>query len=193
VAPPRRLGRRFFARDTLLVARELVGARLCHETADGAARVGRIVETEAYLGPDDRASHARGGPTPRARLMFGRPGVAYVYLVYGAHHCLNVVTDADGYPAAVLIRAVEPLVGLTGRTDGPGLLCRAFGIDLRANGADLCAPAGALYLRPPDGATPRVATSPRVGVAYAGEWAARPWRFYAPGNPWVSRRAGVPR
>ncbi len=102
-----RLGHAFYARDTRKVARDLLGKTLCHRQGDGRVIRGRIVETEAYHGPDDRASHARFGRTPRAGIMFGPPGRAYVYLIYGMHHCLNVVTGEDGFPAAVLLRGVD--------------------------------------------------------------------------------------
>ena len=100
-------------------------------------RVGRIVETEAYLGPHDLAAHSARGLTARTRVMFGPPGHAYVYLIYGMHHCLNVVTEREGHASAVLLRAIEPVRNVTGRTAGPGLLCRAMGIDRRLNGHDL--------------------------------------------------------
>ena len=189
----RRLSRDFFAQPTLTVARELLGRYLCHAPARGALRVGRIVETEAYCGPEDQASHARFGPTRRASLMFGPPGFAYVYLVYGRNHCLNLTTEAAGYPAAVLLRAVEPVTGLVGGTGGPGLLCRAMGIDLGDNGRDVCAPRARLWVEDRGEPPLPAGTSPRAGVAYAGEWATRPWRFYVPGNPHVSRRTGLPR
>jgi DNA-3-methyladenine glycosylase len=188
-----RATRRFFARPTVEVARSLLGATLVHAVSPTDRRRGRIVETEAYLGPDDRASHARFGPTPRSQVMFGPPGFAYVYLIYGTYHCLNLVTEAAGFPAAVLIRAVEPLAGCAGRTQGPGLVCRAMAIDLRLNGADLCGARGTLWVEPRCGPRPAVGASARVGVDYAGAWARKPWRFYLPGNPFVSRRAGVPR
>ncbi len=188
-----RLGRRFFAGPTLEVAPALIGARLVHEAAPGDRRVGRIVEVEAYMGPEDQAAHSRFGPTPRVKVMYGPPGHAYVYLIYGMYHCLNLVTEAAGTPHAVLIRAVEPLEGITGRTQGPGLVCKAMGIDLALNGADLCAAASRLYLEPRRGPRPPVGVSARVGVDYAGEWARKPWRFFVPGNPFVSRRPGVPR
>ncbi len=164
---------------TLDAARALLGARLIREAGDGtdARRAGRIVEVEAYIGEADRASHARMGRTPRNGVMFGPPGIAYVYLVYGMHHCLNVVTEAAPRPAAVLIRAVEPLEGLdamrTARTAaaararrpgrpvpvarriadarlaaGPGLVAAAFGIDRSHTGLDLCDPASPLRLEP---------------------------------------------
>ena len=165
------------AADTLAAARALLGARLVRDALPGVAtrRVGRIVEVEAYLGPDDRASHARMGPTDRNRVMFGLPGIAYVYLVYGMHHCLNVVTEASGRPAALLVRAVEPVEGadvmraaraaaMGSRRSatagdrvphripdarlaaGPGLVAAAFGIDRSHTGLDLCDPGSPLRL-----------------------------------------------
>ncbi|HEY3358454.1 MAG TPA: DNA-3-methyladenine glycosylase [Polyangia bacterium] len=190
---PRRLGRDFFAGPTVAVARALLGAYVVHAPRAGAARAGRIVETEAYCGPDDQASHARFGPTPRARLMFGPPGHAYVYLVYGRNHCLNLVTEPAGCPAAVLLRAIEPAEGVAGPANGPGLLCRALGVDLTHNGLDVCARGAALFVEDRGEPPPAVGVSARAGVAYAGEWAARPWRFFIPGNPHVSRRPGLPR
>jgi DNA-3-methyladenine glycosylase len=184
----------------------LLGARLVRD-AEGlpgmARRVGRIIEVEAYVGEDDRASHARMGPTARNRVMYGQAGLAYVYLVYGMHHCLNVVTGPVGFPAALLIRAVEPLVGAhvmarvrqaAGRRPvpdarlaaGPGLVGAAFGIDRTLTGTDLCDPTSGLHLEPaPDGEpSPQVVAAPRVGIAYAGEpWVSAPWRFLALASP----------
>jgi len=166
--------------------------------------VGRIVEAEAYRGPEDRAAHSFGGRrTARTEVMFGPPGYAYVFLVYGLHWHFNLVTTASGAPHAVLIRAVEPLAGVElmaqrrglspshrDLTNGPGKLCVAFGIDRASYGADLTqAP---LFLCDPGTAVrPRVARSPRIGVDYAGEWAARPWRFYDRDSPHVSRVSGT--
>jgi DNA-3-methyladenine glycosylase len=209
--PPRPFPRDLLAGDTLKAARALLGARLVRD-ADGAGttrRVGRIVEVEAYAGEDDRASHARMGPTARNRVMFGQAGMAYVYLVYGMHHCLNVVTGAVAFPAALLVRAVEPLEGIdamrsarvaTGRRPvpdarlaaGPGLVGLAFGIDRALTGIDLCEPASRLHLEPaPDGEpSPQIVTTPRVGVGYAGEpWVSVAWRFLVAGSPSVSGRA----
>jgi DNA-3-methyladenine glycosylase len=184
-ARARMLPRSFFARDTRRVARELLGKVLVHQ--DGPVRRAvRIVETEAYHGPSDRASHARFGRTPRASIMFGPPGFAYVYLVYGTAHCMNVVTGAEGFPSAVLIRAGEPVEGCLHAPRGPGNLCRALGIRRETHdGLDLLG--GRLFVE--DGPRPReaVATSPRVNVHYAGPWAGRPWRYLLAGNPWVSR------
>ena len=179
------LPRSFYDRDTRTVARDLLGCLLVHRTGQ-SLRVGRIVETEAYLGPHDLASHSARGLTPRTRVMFGPPGHAYVYLIYGMHHCMNVVTEAEGVGAAVLLRAVEPCLGLEGRTAGPGLLSRAFGIDRRHDGLDLLGETLCVAARPP-GRLPAIVRRPRIGVDYAGHWARRLLRFYLKGNPHVSR------
>jgi DNA-3-methyladenine glycosylase len=190
------LPRSFYARPVLVVARDAIGKILVHDTPAGRV-AGRIVEAEAYRGPEDRAAHSYGGRrTARTEAMYGPPGHAYVFFVYGMHHHVNLVTTKEGAPHAVLLRAVEPLEGADlmakwrGRgptdrelTNGPGKLCVAFGIDRRAYGADLCKKP--LFLA--DGPRGRVVRSPRVGIDYAGEWADRPWRFYEQGNPWVSR------
>ena len=202
-----RIGRDFFARDTLIVARELLGQRLVR-LLDGARLSGRIVEVEAYVGDGDRACHASRGRTQRNATMFGPPGHAYVYFIYGMHHCLNAVTEREGYPAAVLIRALEPLEGIEkmrarrwpelvegrgGRPDlqltsGPAKLCQALEIDRQLDGADLCAPAPLLFLEEdtpvPDEA---IATGPRVGVRGDQVAVTIPWRFYVRGNRYVSR------
>ncbi|HPF71739.1 MAG TPA: DNA-3-methyladenine glycosylase [Candidatus Krumholzibacteria bacterium] len=184
----RALDAAFFARPVLDVARDLVGAIL-EVDGPGGTRRARLVEVEAYGGQDDPASHAGRGPTPRSRLMFGPAGYAYVYLVYGMHHCLNVVTGPDGEASAVLIRAAEPLAGLADDPRllaGPGRLCRALGIDLAWNGRPLAAglpgPAG---LRLVAGPLPdRIAASPRIGIRQAAD---RPWRFTDPASAAVSR------
>src|SRR5258708_6819521 len=142
----RKLPRSFFDRDTVLVAQELLGKHLVH-VVQGEARVGRIVETEAYLGPHDLAAHSARGLTPRTRVMFGPPGHAYVYLVYGMHWCMNVVTEEEGHASAVLLRALEPVANLEGRTQGPALLCKVMGIDRRQHGADLVGEE--LFIAPP--------------------------------------------
>lgn len=179
----RKLPRSFYDRDTRQVARELLGKHLVH-VVGGIARIGRIVETEAYLGPHDLASHSSRGLTARTRVMFGPPGHAYVYLVYGMHWCMNVVTEGEG--RAVLLRALEPIEGIEGRTQGPGLLCKAMGIDGRLHGHDLLS-ADFCIVDPRDGAAMRVVRRPRIGVDYAGHWARRLLRFYVRGNSWVSR------
>lgn len=197
-----RLAQGFFARDTLVVARDLLGRRLVR-VLDGVRVSGKIVETEAYIGEKDDACHASPGLTERNASMYGPAGHAYVYLIYGMYHCFNIVTGQEGFPAAVLVRALEPLEGLEsmrarrGRvgardvrklTSGPGRLCQALAIDRRHDGADLCAPEASLFLTVgdpvPDTA---VATSPRVNVRGDEAAVSAPWRFYAEGNPHVSR------
>lgn len=176
--------RPFFARSALPVARELIGMHLVHD--DGTTvRRGRIVETEAYLGPRDRAAHSARGRTARTEVMFGPPGHAYVYFIYGFWHCLNVVTAVEGVPHAVLLRALEPIAGVDGRSSGPGLLCRAMHIDRRFNGVDLLG--GVLWIERPARPVPvRIGRSARIGVEYAGEWARRPWRFFDRASCYVS-------
>lgn len=190
--PP--LDRAFFARDAETVARALLGALLVHmpeDAPEGAPEMrARIVETEAYVGPEDLACHASRGRTKRTAVMFGPAGHAYVYLVYGMHDMLNVVTGPEGHPQAVLIRALEPLSGIEGRTDGPGRLTRALGVDRRYDARDLCpAPPAIAPLRFEAAAAPaRIEAGPRIGVDYAGDWADAPLRFWVAGNAYVSRR-----
>ncbi len=180
-----KLPRPFYDRETARVARELLGKWLVHHTG-GVARVGKIVETEAYLGPADLASHSARGRTARTEIMFGPPGHAYVYFIYGMHFCLNAVTEPAGHGSAVLLRALEPVANLAGRTCGPALLCRAMQVDKRLNGHDLLS--DDLFIAEPDTAERfTIAKSPRVGVAYARHWARRHLRFYIRGNPFVSR------
>lgn len=176
------LTRAFFQRPTVVVARELIG----HTLVRGQRRL-RIVETEAYVGPEDLASHAaKGRRTARNEAMYGPAGHAYIYLIYGVHHCLNVVTEGTDFPAAVLIRAAEP------GARGPGVLCRELAITREQNGLDLTNPTSVLRFEVGAGPPPDVVESARIGVAYAGEWAARPWRFALNRNPWVSRPAPWP-
>ncbi|QRK09600.1 DNA-3-methyladenine glycosylase [Archangium violaceum] len=177
----------FYARPALTVARELLGAHLIVDEG-GWRRVGRIVETEAYVGEHDLACHAAKGRTPRTEVLFGPPGRAYVYLIYGMYHCFNVVTDVEGVASAVLVRAVEPVEGLPAgaRTDGPGKLCRALGLTLAHNREDL--QGARLHL---EAGTPlpeaQVARGPRIGVDYAGAWALEPYRLWLRGSQHVSR------
>jgi DNA-3-methyladenine glycosylase len=177
----------FYARPALTVARELLGAHLIVDEG-GWRRVGRIVETEAYVGEHDLACHASKGRTPRTEVLFGPPGRAYVYLIYGMYHCFNVVTDVEGVASAVLVRAVEPVEGLPekARTDGPGRLCRALGLTLAHNREDL---RGArLHLEPGAPlAEARVERGPRIGVDYAGAWAREPYRLWVRDSQHVSR------
>lgn len=193
------LPRAFYARPVLTVARDVIGKVLVHVTAQGVL-AGRIVEAEAYRGPEDRAAHSWGGRrTARTEVMFGPPGFAYVFFVYGMHWHVNLVTTKAGAPHAVLLRAVEPLLGANvmakrrgldesdvNLTNGPGKLCQAFGIDKRHYNVDLSV-GKLLFLS--ESATPRgkLVRSPRIGVDYAGSWADKPWRFSEQGNRWVSR------
>lgn len=180
-----KLPRSFYDRPTVTVARELLG-KLLVQRRDGLDLVGRIVEVEAYLGPHDLASHSARGLTPRTRIMFGPPGHAYVYLIYGMHHCMNVVTEREGHGAAVLIRAVAPVRGITARTNGPGRLCRAMRIDRSLNGHDLLS-SDFFIAAPPVGGAEKISKSARIGVDYAGVWAKRLLRFYLRGNEFVSQ------
>src|SRR5437016_9374499 len=152
----RKLPRTFYNRDTIAVARDLLGKYLVH-----AERVGRIVEVEAYLGPHDLAAHSARGLTERTRVMFGPPGHAYVYMVYGMHFCVNVVTQAEGKASAVLLRALEPVKNIEGRTQGPALLCKAMGIDKRLNGHDLLSE-DFFVADPGDAAPLRIVRRPRI-------------------------------
>ena len=194
------LGRDFFEQDTVEVARGLIGARL-HVLPGAGELVGRIVETEAYLGEDDPASHAARGPTPRSAIMFGPPGVAYIYFIYGVHHCLNFVTRPEGKAGAVLIRALEPVRGqqimAEGRgldtarfrdrdlCSGPGKLCQALGIDQGWNGAALDGSSPhRLWVSPCREIPAEVVASPRIGIRKAVDW---PFRFCEAGSGFLSR------
>ena len=181
----RKLPRDFYDRDTTQVAQDLLGKHLVH-VVGGVERVGRIVETEAYLGPHDLAAHSSKGLTNRTRVMFGPPGHAYVYLIYGMHWCMNVVTEKEGQAAAVLLRAVEPVKHVEGRTQGPALLCKALDIDRRLNGHDLLSDDFHI-VEPEDAKAIRIVKRPRIGVDYAGHWARRLLRFYVRGSAYVSK------
>jgi DNA-3-methyladenine glycosylase len=185
---------RFYDRATEVVARELLGAILEHRTPDGMVR-GRIVETEAYTGPDDPACHAAAGITPRTRILYGPPGMSYVYFVYGMHWCFNAVTREEGHGSAVLVRAVEPVAGLplmrrrrrvsrdVDLTSGPARLCDAFAITGDQNGVRL--DRGPLrILKGDDVPDEKVLVTPRIGIKKAADW---PLRFLVRDNPFVSR------
>jgi len=195
LARARPLPRAFYARGPRALARALLGRVLVHRVPRAGLLAGLIVETEAYGGADDPASHAHRGVTARNRIMFGPPGVAYVYFTYGMHHCFNVVCGPEGRAAAVLVRALEPVAGVEAMrrrrggaaaarvARGPGSLARALGLDRRHDGADLTR--GALWiadLAPRRGGR-RVARGPRVGITRA---AARPWRYWLVGSAAVS-------
>ena len=199
------LGRDFYERPTLEVARDLIGKVLVHETGAGRAS-GMIVETEAYIGEDDPACHAAPGPTARNAPLYGPPGVAYVYLNYGIHYLVNAVTESDGWPAAVLIRALEPHEGVglmrrrrargSGRPAasfadvelcrGPGNLTKALGIDLRQNLKDLTD--SSLRIEDQRLEIGPLEWSPRIGITQAAD---RPWRCTVAGHPAVSGKRRV--
>lgn len=180
----KRLNRSFYARETLIVARELIGKYLVFN-GSGKRLSARIVETEAYIGQDDKSCHAARGATDRNRVMFGRAGFSYIYFIYGMYFCLNVVTEGIGFPAAVLIRAAEPYEGLPIMCknsppqaerlllSGPGKLCRGLGLTLAQNGLDLIS--NDLIVEDRHEPDPNIASSPRVGIRVATE---QEWRFY---------------
>ena len=196
-----KLKREFYTRTNVLtVARELLGKILVVPASDGSRVSGIIVETEAYRGPKDRASHAYGGRrTKRTETMYGLGGTAYVYFVYGMYYQFNVVTNVLDVPHAILIRAVEPFEGVEwmrrrrltqpdrNLTNGPGKLCIALGIDRRLDQADLLKDLVWIEEGEP---IPRqlIASGPRIGIDYAEEWIEKPWRFWIKDNPFVSRK-----
>lgn len=164
-----KLKRKFFNRNTVVVAKELLGKYLVRKIGNKKIRA-RIIETEAYCGQEDLACHASKGLTERTKVMFGPPGHAYVYLIYGMYHCLNVVTEKKGYPAAVLVRGCE-------LADGPGKLCRALNIDKRLNNIDLCSSKD-LWLEDKGERPSKIKKGKRIGVDYAGEYKEKLWRFF---------------
>jgi DNA-3-methyladenine glycosylase len=191
-----KLSRSFYQQPTVEVARQLLGKYLVRKHPGGVT-VGRIVESEAYIGPEDKACHASRGRTPRTEIMFGRAGHAYIYLIYGFHCMLNIVTEKEDFPSAVLIRAVEPLKGIElmrsrrgvdkviNLASGPGKLCAAFAIDRTLNGDDMCGTI--IYVEDRGEPYPKIVTTPRIGVDYAGKWKHKPWRFLIKGNQFVSK------
>ncbi len=200
--PEIRLQRKFFRRPTLDVARELLGKRLVRVEKDGSRTAGLIRETEAYIGTEDMGCHAAAGRTERNQSMWGPPGHAYVYFIYGMHWMLNFVTEDEETPAAVLLRSIEPLEGLdriadrrAGRpesqwTDGPAKVCQALAIDGSLDGLDLCTPSSPLFLESsasiPDS---RVTTSARVGLYSVEEpWKSIPWRFQVAKDTFAKER-----
>lgn len=186
----------FYEQKTVDVAKQLLGKYLVRKHAEGDT-IGRIVETEAYIGPQDLACHAAKGRTARTEVMFGPAGHAYVYFIYGFYNMLNLVTEKKDYPAAVLIRAVEPVDGidlmksrrrldkLRALASGPGKLCQAFAIDRSLNGADLFG--DFLYVEDRGEPVPKFQSTPRIGVDYAGKWKAKPYRFLVRGCEYVSK------
>lgn len=206
------LDRVFFATDAGSLARALLGRVLVRTLDDGTRLAGQIVETEAYLGPEDAAAHSKGGRrTARNEAMYARAGTCYVFFTYGVHHCVNIVCEREGHPAAVLIRALEPTEGLERMLahrqsrskaplrardlcSGPGKLCQAMGITLAQNGLDLCAPGSGLHVEAGEAIEDSgVVRTTRIGVDYAGAWAAAELRWYVRGSAHVSVRECVPR
>lgn len=202
----KKLDRAFYNRESLVVAKELLGKVLVHEV-NGQKIVAKIVETEAYMGIEDKAAHSYGGRrTQRVEVMYGGPGFSYVFIVYGMYHCFNVVTMEEGIPQAVLIRAVEPIEGfelmahnrykkpfnelkksqIYGLTNGPGKLCKALLIDKSINGEDLCG--NKLYIGDTQEENFTIVSSKRVGIDYAEEAKDFLWRFYIKDNRYVSVR-----
>lgn len=193
IRPVDALPRSFYSQTTLTLAQVLLGKYLCRKWR-GSYLVGRIVETEAYIGEDDPACHAAHGKTNRNAVMYGPPGFAYIYFIYGMYHCLNVVTGQEGFPAAILIRALEPILGVSrmmvsrktrnvrNLTNGPGKLCQAFHLDRKQNGVDLCA--NELFIA--DGETIRrgqIESSERIGINVGMN---HPWRFFVRDSSFVS-------
>ena len=191
-----RLKRKFFSQPTIKVAKGLLGKYLVRRVGKKQL-VGKIVETEAYIGPNDKASHASFGKTERCKLMYGLPGIAYVYLIYGMYWMLNIVTEEKGKPCAILIRAVQPQLEIK-KLDieelkklgaGPGKLCRWLKINKSFNGEDLTKSKRLLVIDSGERIKERqIIKKTRVGVNYAGEWAKKPWRFYIKNNPFVSKK-----
>lgn len=180
-----KLPRAFYQRDTITVAKELLGKILVHQH-DGIDYRGKIVEVEAYLGAHDLACHSSKGLTKRTQIMFGPAGFSYVYLIYGMYHCTNIVTESEDVGSAVLIRALEPVENIAARTQGPGLLSRAMHITKEQNGQDLLS--NSLYLTEcEEEAVFTIIERPRIGVNYAKEWAKELLRFYIKDNPFVSK------
>jgi DNA-3-methyladenine glycosylase len=187
---PSPLLRSFYNRPTLTVARELIGTRLVR-ILDGIKLTGLITETEAYISGRDQACHAKAGITARTQVMFGEPGHAYVYFTYGSHWMLNAVTEREGFPAAVLIRAIQPIEGIdvmlerrSGRdTFGPGKLCQAMGITKSENGVDLTKTSNGLWIESGIKVPNSLVTKgPRVGLNNTPEpWLSKPWRFLVKG------------
>ena len=194
VKPVTRLPRSFYNRSTEIVARELIGKYVVLNASEDL-KAARIVEVEAYIGEEDPACHAACGPTNRNSLMYGKPGVAYIYFIYGMYHCLNFVTERNGFPAAILLRAAEPVEGVesmrhTTRHEpdhrilsGPGKFCRAFGLTLAQNGLDLTG--NELYLESRNEPKPRIAQSKRIGIRNGADMM---WRFYDANSVSVSHR-----
>lgn len=196
----KKLNQKFYLQPTLKIARELLGKIIVRRLEDNIL-AGKIVETEAYIGEDDPACHAYGGITPRNKVMYLSGGHAYVYFTYGMHYCFNVVTEKEGFPAAVLIRAVEPIMGIelmkkfrntndiNNLTNGPAKFCQAFQIDKRLNGASLLEDE-IFIIEPTNTETFKIVRTPRIGIKQGLD---KKWRFFILGNPFVSKTKPTPK
>lgn len=181
-----KLKRKFYNQDTLQVAQDLLGKFLIRKYR-GKKYIGKIVETEGYCGYKDKASHASRGMTERNKVMFGKSGHVYIYMIYGMYYCLNIVTERDKYPAAVLIRAVEPVSNKNLKTNGPGKLCREFKIKKSLNGEDLLGDKIWIEDRGLKISKKDIIKAKRIGVDYAGKCKDYLWRFYIKGSKFVSK------
>jgi DNA-3-methyladenine glycosylase len=186
-----RAGAAIVSRDFYLDPPDLVAQKLLGKLLVRGAKVGRIVEVEAYFGESDPASHSFPGKTARNAVLFGPPGHAYVYFIYGMHYCLNVSCEPEGQPGGVLFRALEPIGGLKLSTSGPGRLCKAFGITRsRDNGVDFTSPSSDLQIQDDGYSAKDILITPRIGIT---KEASRPARFLIAGNPYVSKQTGAAR
>lgn len=176
----------FYEQDTVTVAKDLLGNFLVHQDGE-IERIGKIVEVEAYLGQEDLASHSSKGLTKRTEVMFGPAGFVYIYLIYGMYYCTNIVTETAGIGSAVLIRALEPVQNIDQKTQGPGLLSKAMGINKTHNRHNLQSD-NLFIAQNPEPPNFVIIERPRIGVDYAKDWAEKPLRFYIEGNPFVSKK-----
>jgi DNA-3-methyladenine glycosylase len=184
-----RAGAAIVSRDFYLDPPDLVAQKLLGKLLVRGAKVGRIVEVEAYFGESDPASHSFPGKTARNAVLFGPPGHAYVYFIYGMHYCLNVSCEPEGQPGGVLFRALEPICGLKLSTSGPGRLCKAFGITRsRDNGVDFTSPSSDLQIQDDGYSVNDILITPRIGIT---KEASRPARFLIAGNPYVSKQTAL--
>lgn len=199
-----KLERSFYERDTLIVAKELLGLVLVHMGPEGVTK-GKIVETEAYMGPEDKGAHSYGGKhTPRMDPLYKTGGFAYIYQLHGYNYCLNVVTQKENIPQAVLIRAIEPVEGIElmikrrnidvstkskfkNLTNGPSKLCHAMGIDTSLNGIDLCGDEIFITFGTSSNDNEEIVSTKRIHIDYAEEYKDKPWRFLLKGNEFVSK------
>ena len=183
----RKLPKTFYERDTIIVAKELLGKYIIHNhSGSGMEYIGRIVEVEAYLGQHDLASHSSKGITQRTKVMYGPAGYAYIYLIYGMYYCTNVVTETEGTGSAILLRAIEPIKNIQGRTQGPGLLSKAMHIDKQLNQHDLTG--DTFYIAEAENQQSiTIVEKPRIGVHYAKDWAEKLLRFYIKDNAFISK------